>query len=350
MGTLESNNYTHLRIGKWIIGCALWLSSTMVWAISNEQEQQFLYYFYAAHQAIEQEDYDKAFMFLDFCEQINPFDGLTKDYLGVLYEAIGENSRAHTYFQEAYECAPFDCWRRYCNFLLQSDQDKYHQLALKILERTAKQQPKNEDVWPMLQQAYIHTAKWKQALQTQDQIDQLLGYDAYSALNRYRILSSWGKQSQAMQAIDDYLLQDPREYRFLLFKGDVLVQKKQYLEAFLLFAQIGDSLANIEEINGAFMAYEKALELDSKNLYILNNYAYLLAIHEGDLKKAEQMSQITIQSDPNNATYLDTYAWILHLQGQHSLAAFYIQKALENVSSESEKNIIQEHWQRINEP
>ena len=43
----------------------------------------------------------------------------------------------------------------------------------------------------------------------------------------------------------------------------------------------------------------------------LNNYAYYLSEKGVDLHKAEAMSYKTIKAEPNNGTYLDTYAWIL---------------------------------------
>ena len=82
------------------------------------------------------------------------------------------------------------------------------------------------------------------------------------------------------------------------------------------------------------------------NLSILNNYAWTLAINGGDLKKAEKMSQRTIQKEANNPTYLDTYAWILHLQGQDSLAMFYIKKALEHADNNGDETIDQ-HYNEI---
>ena len=48
-----------------------------------------------------------------------------------------------------------------------------------------------------------------------------------------------------------------------------------------------------------------------------------------------------------NAIYLDTYGWILHLQGQDMLALFYLRKALENVKDEENKAVITEHINAI---
>ena len=58
------------------------------------------------------------------------------------------------------------------------------------------------------------------------------------------------------------------------------------------------------------------------------------------------MSQLTIREQPENATFLDTYAWILHLQGQDSLAAFYIRKAMQNAAPD-ERTEIEAHYHAI---
>ena len=50
------------------------------------------------------------------------------------------------------------------------------------------------------------------------------------------------------------------------------------------------------------------------------------------LDKAEQMSYKTIKAEPKNATYLDTYAWILFMQERYSEAKIYIDQALQNDS------------------
>ena len=45
----------------------------------------------------------------------------------------------------------------------------------------------------------------------------------------------------------------------------------------------------------------------------MNNYAYYLSEEGKNLKKAYRMSKKAIAKNPDNATYLDTFGWILHL-------------------------------------
>lgn len=102
---------------------------------------------------------------------------------------------------------------------------------------------------------------------------------------------------------------------------------------FSMHVLCGDLYMRQEKLDSCYAHYEKALILDPENVYVLNNYAYTLSVNGGDLKKAEKMSQKTIEKEPNNPTYLDTYAWILHLQGQDTLAQFYMQRAMEKMGT-----------------
>jgi tetratricopeptide (TPR) repeat protein len=99
--------------------------------------------------------------------------------------------------------------------------------------------------------------------------------------------------------------------------------------------QTGDLYHQMKQHEKAYEAYEKALELNDKNIVVLNNYAYFLSLENKDLKKAERMSAQCIKLEPDNATYLDTYAWIFFKQGNYKLAKFYIESALQKDKSAS---------------
>ena len=90
-----------------------------------------------------------------------------------------------------------------------------------------------------------------------------------------------------------------------------------------VYFEMGDTLL-------AFQTYENALQLFPLNIGIMNNYAYFLSVCNRDLDKAEQMSATTIKAEPDNATYLDTYAWVLFKKGDNEKALQYIKKALDN--------------------
>lgn len=82
----------------------------------------------------------------------------------------------------------------------------------------------------------------------------------------------------------------------------------------------------------AFAAYDSSLQWKDDNIEVLNNYAYYLSERGERLQKAEQMSYRTIKAEPANATFLDTYAWILFQQERYTEAAIYMEQVLQNDS------------------
>ena len=96
------------------------------------------------------------------------------------------------------------------------------------------------------------------------------------------------------------------------------------------YALIGDAYHTKNAMPETFEAYEKSLEYYSNNIMSLNNYAYYLSLERRDLDRAEEMSYKTVKAEPNNATYLDTYAWILFEKGNYEQAKIYIDQALQN--------------------
>ena len=76
--------------------------------------------------------------------------------------------------------------------------------------------------------------------------------------------------------------------------------------------------------------FDNILKEDPENVMVLNNYAYYLSEDNENLDKAEKMSKITITKEPENSTYLDTYAWILFRLKSYDKALEYITKAVKN--------------------
>ena len=62
---------------------------------------------------------------------------------------------------------------------------------------------------------------------------------------------------------------------------------------------------------------------------MLNNFAYFLPVRGENLEEAERMSRLTLELVPNEATFMDTYGWILYKQGKYTKAKEFVQKALD---------------------
>ena len=107
------------------------------------------------------------------------------------------------------------------------------------------------------------------------------------------------------------------------------------------YSIMGDIYHTKKQMTEAYAAYDSALVYNPSNIGALNNYAYYLSVERRDLDKAEEMSYKTVKAEPNNSTYLDTYAWILFEKGNYAEARIYIDNATKNDGEKSD--VIVEH-------
>ncbi|MDR3062250.1 MAG: tetratricopeptide repeat protein [Dysgonamonadaceae bacterium] len=164
-----------------------------------------------------------------------------------------------------------------------------------------------------------------------------------------------------IKVCDDALTRFPDDPEFYFYKGAAYYQKKEYQKALDtynkgvstvpekdpalksdFYGQMGDLYYHLKQKDKAYEMYDMALQFNDRNIVVLNNYAYFLSLDKKDLSKAERMSNQCIKLQPDNSTYIDTYAWVLFVQGSYSLAKFYIELAL---SKDTEKSAeIIEHY------
>ena len=148
---------------------------------------------------------------------------------------------------------------------------------------------------------------------------------------------------------------NPDEMAFYYYQGVALAQQDknaEAIEAFRngigvikedsspdivsdLYAILGDLLHQDGYKQEAFAAYDSCLQWKPENYSCLNNYAYFLCEDGGDLEKAEKMSYKAIKAEAKNATFLDTYAWILFKQERFAEAKIYIEQTLQCDSDSS---------------
>lgn len=102
-----------------------------------------------------------------------------------------------------------------------------------------------------------------------------------------------------------------------------------------MYSYIGDLLHQQGNFEEAYAAYDSCLQWKDDNAGCLNNYAYYITQSGGDLAKAERMSYKTVNAEPTNSTYLDTYAWVLFCEKRYTEAAIYIEQALANDTAKS---------------
>ena len=103
-----------------------------------------------------------------------------------------------------------------------------------------------------------------------------------------------------------------------------------------VFGVLGDIYYQQQMEQEAFAAYDSALVYKDDNIMCLNNYAYYLSLKNEQLDRAEEMSYRTIRQEPDNITYLDTYAWILFMKGDYAHARSYMDKVVNPEKTDEE--------------
>lgn len=114
------------------------------------------------------------------------------------------------------------------------------------------------------------------------------------------------------------------------------------IEYYSLLAECYSKVGN-NELSDKY--YENTLAIDSLNYGILNNFAYSLAVREECLERAKAMSRITVENEAKNATFLDTYAWVLYKSKQVDEALKYIKKAIKYEGNKNPE--IMDHYGEI---
>lgn len=119
-----------------------------------------------------------------------------------------------------------------------------------------------------------------------------------------------------------------------------VVDNKNLLSQF--YAHLGDAYNYMQKFAESDNSYDKALELDPDNVYVLNNYSYYLSLRGENLERAARLSLRTNEIEPNNSSYQDTYAWILYRMSKFQEAKLWLEKAMENGGNKNP--VILEHY------
>jgi len=201
--------------------------------------------------------------------------------------------------------------------------------AISELETMININPKNQQTWMQLIQIYIVDKNFNQIMTVTGR-----------AIENLPKLPVW----YFYRGIAQFQLADYNGALVSYKSGLPLIAAEQVDLKSDFYAQIADVYFKMEKKDSAFVNYELSLTANPKNIMVMNNYAYYLSLEKLELKKAERMSAKTVELEPKNSTYLDTYAWILYQEANYSLAKFYIESAIDNLKKNEEPGVILEHY------
>ena len=147
-------------------------------------------------------------------------------------------------------------------------------------------------------------------------------------------------QAYSQKSIAYFWMGQNNEAMNMLSKG--LKQVKTDRDRALLHNLRGDYYHTLGDTPRMYADYDSTLMYDPDNISVLNNYAYYLSVEGRDLERALKMSARTLDEEPLNATFLDTYAWILFKMKRYNEALGYMEKALRYLETDNPE--IYEHY------
>jgi tetratricopeptide (TPR) repeat protein len=114
-----------------------------------------------------------------------------------------------------------------------------------------------------------------------------------------------------------------------------------------IYALLGDTYNSVSKYEKSDDAYEAALKENPDNDHVLNNYSYFLSLRKEKLERAASLAEKLVEKHPNDATYIDTYAWVLYVMKDYQKCKTFMEKAVALNDQKKEKDrsgVIVEHY------
>ena len=359
--------------------------------VTFQEEKNFDYFFLEAIRLRLNNEHQEAFNALQKALQIDPTSSAALYEISPYYLFLQKNDSALYALQKAVKYAPDNFEYQMALADLNREMEQFD-ASIELYEGLVKKNPGKAELYYYLSSLYTQKKDIDKAIGALNALEDNVGMVEAISMQKYQLYKSIDKNEEAIQEIEKLAARFPTESKyqlmineshlktwgqvlqfaidkedtneiisicdsvltlfpeipeFYLYKGAAYHFKKEYKTALTVFqeglaivpkdnsfllsnfyGQIGDLSFLLEKIEDAYAAYAKALEYNENNVGVLNNYAYYLSLEKKDLDKAERMAARCIQFQPDNATYIDTYAWVLFQRGNYSLAKFYIERAV----------------------
>lgn len=246
---------------------------------------------------------------------------LLTGYIRELYDDPSQQGRIQELFATLLDQHPHevDIHDLYCSYLIAIED---YAGAAEQLGYALDIDPSSEERWRTLLSLYMQADDYAKSA---EKGETALRYHPSSAMIHLMLGTDYNLMKEYDKALSN------------LNKAMELTDSVDYEAVSQIMSSIGDVYYAKGDRDSAFVYYDKAISIDPDNLLALNNCAYYLAVEGRDLDKAEEMSARTIKERPDDATSLDTYAWVMFRKKNYTEAMAYIDKAIANSEDPSEE-------------
>lgn len=221
--------------------------------------------------------------------------------------------------------------------------------VVKLFEVLINQHPHESEIHDLYSQYFIVQQDYKHAAEQLQYVVDIDPADSQGWRQLMRVYLVDGNYQAVVETSEKALIYNPDDLELYLYIAPAFYQIEEYDRALNIYqtcldktskddyelksdvySGMGDVYYSLRDTTSAFSCYEKAIEFNPANILAMNNYAYFLAVEGVNLNKAEALSAKAVKGDPDNDTYLDTYAWVYFKKGEYTLALVYMEYALKN--------------------
>ena len=296
---------------------------------------------------IRAEQYDKALAVFSDMLEANPKNVELRGALGELYLQLNQWEKAREQFEIVLKSDSLSADTRFrvaVAYLSQSQKDST--LLESVRDQFRKFLAVYPDDWrPMFYLGRLSILDKNDTLAFQyfDKVTKVAGWNAEAWWYLGSLLFDKKEYDQAVSVLEKahqivpndgginfllgfaYTRVDRNEEAIVPLERAVEINPKD-INALSTLASTYDALQRYKESDRTFDA---ALQVDSANAMVMNNYAYSLAERGEQLNKAYTMSMESLKKDSANTSYLDTFGWIFFKLGNYAEAERYVKKAID---------------------
>ena len=267
------------------------------------------------------------------------------------YRQKGDFRNSYKYLAKSFASKQIDINRKKAilSYYL-SDEDQvsaYSRELSNVIEVLAETHPEESDISLMAADFYIQTQDYNRAYHHLKNYLKLQKgtYNIY--MQTIMLANAAGLSDELLEICEKALQEYPDSTDIRFFRGIALYQSGKYEDLIANFRGIqADDFSNPDYASQVAMLiaeayyrtsnfeksdsiFESLIREEPDNYIVLNNYSYYLAERGDKLDQAKAWSYMVVTKNPDNATYLDTYAWVLYKLRSFEEAERYILFALD---------------------
>lgn len=307
---------------------------------------------------------EKADLYLEKMVEADPSNGFVQLFLSESYALKGEDEKSYQALKMAFKDPALDIDKK-VNFLLNyfviSEQNATaKEQAFELLEILSEVHPKEAKTFALYGDFYYREGDRKSAAEMYRNAVNLDPSRSIIWLQLLNIDSELNEMVELEKDSEKALELFPTQPEIYLYRGIALERLKRSAEAAEtlnigkeivfdndplkaeFYSILGDVYHGMKDNANSDKSYDASLKLNPNNAFVLNNYAYYLSLRRVNLEKASKMALDANTIVPGQASFQDTYAWILFQLGNYSEALVWQQKAMDSGGSSS--GVILEHY------